>query len=133
MNAAFSIDVDPALDLVRIEMSGLFSPADIEAFLEARRRAHARLTCPPNAHLTLNDVRGMKIQPQEAVAAFQAMLADSAWRSRRLAFVVAPTLARGQLARALAGRPEARLFEDIAEAEAWLLAAEAPTLRSAAG
>lgn len=133
MSAKFSINVDPALDLVRIEMSGLFSAADIESFLEARRHAHARLRCRPNAHLTLNDVRAMKIQHQVQVGAFQAMLADPAYRSRRLAFVVAPTLARAQLARALAGRADTRLFNDSREAEDWLLAEEAPALRHAVG
>lgn len=124
MSATFTVTCDPDRDLISISMTGFFTPPEITAFLAARRAAHAELTCGPNAHLTLNDVRGMKIQPQRAVRTFQDMLADPAFRSRRLAFVVAPTLARGQLARALAGRPEAALFEDPAEAEAWLLDAE---------
>ncbi len=120
MGAKFSIAVEPDRDLVRIRMSGFFTPADITAFLDERRRAHAQLTCEPNQHLTLNDVRGMSIQPQDAVVGFQAMLSDPAHHSRRLAFVVAPTLARGQLARALSGR-NARMFTEVPEAEAWLL------------
>lgn len=121
MNATFSFEVDRARDLVRIEMSGLFAPDDIAAFLEARRRAHAELRCGPNQHLTLNDVRRMKIQPQDIVADFRYMLSEPAFRSRRLAFVAAPTLARGQLLRALQDR-EARCFETIEAAEAWLFA-----------
>ena len=121
MSASFSVTAEPDRDLVRIRMSGFFTPADIVAFIEERGRAHERLTCGPNQHLTLNDVRGMSIQPRDAVAGFQAMLADPAHRSRRLAFVVAPTLARGQLARALSDRGETRMFEDLREAEAWLL------------
>ncbi|MGQ0659671.1 hypothetical protein [Sphingosinicella sp.] len=121
MSASFSITAEPDRDLVRIRMSGFFTPADIAAFLDARARAHAQLTCGSNQHLTLNDVRGLSIQPQDSVAAFQTMLADSNYRSRRLAFVVAPTLARGQLARALSGRANTRMFEDPHEAEAWLL------------
>ncbi len=104
-------------------MSGLFTLADIAAFLEARQRAHDDLGCAPNAHVTLNDLRGMKIQSQEVVAAFRAMLADPAFRSRRLAFVAAPTLARGQLLRALQDRDNhARCFNSAGEAEAWLFA-----------
>ena len=121
MNASFSFDVDRARDLVRIQMAGLFTPDDIAAFLEARQRAHAELRCGPNQHLTLNDVRRMKIQPQDIVASFRYMLSEPAFRSRRLAFVAAPTLARGQLLRALQSR-EARCFETIEEAEAWLFA-----------
>jgi hypothetical protein len=121
MSAHFTIDVDPARDLVRIAMSGLFETADIESFLEARRQAHARLVCPPNCHVTLYDLRDMKIQPQDSVAAFRQMLSDPQYRSRRLAFVVAPTLAKMQLLRAIGGR-DARFFEHPAEAEAWLFA-----------
>ena len=135
MSATFSITADPDRDLIRISMAGFFMPEDIAAFLVERSRAHAKLRCGPNRHLTLNDVREMKIQPREAVAAFREMLADSNYHSRRLAFVVAPTLARGQLARALAGRRDVQLFVDPVEAEAWLFRAEdeqAP-LRRAAG
>ena len=123
MNASFSFAVDRARDLVRIQMAGLFMRADIDAFLEARRQAHDRLDCAPNRHVTLNDLRGMKIQSQEGVAMFRELLADPAYRSRRLAFVCSQTLARSQLMRALDGR-EARCFETIEEAEAWLFAEE---------
>jgi hypothetical protein len=119
MNASFSFDVDRMRDLVRIQMAGLFTSADIAAFLEARRRAHAELRCAPNEHVTLNDLRGMKIQSQEGVAAFRLMLSDPAFRSRRLAFVASQTLARSQLMRALDGR-EARCFDSVDEAETWL-------------
>lgn len=122
MSAHYSFETDRARSLVRIRMSGLFTLDDIQGFLAARREAHAMLGCGPNQHLTLNDLRGMKIQHQEVVAAFRDMLAAPGYRSRRLAFVVGPTLAKSQLMRALSGR-DARCFEDVASAEAWLLAA----------
>ena len=129
MDVTFSFSTDRTRDLVRIQMAGLFTRADIDAFLEERRRAHALLDCPPNQHLTLNDLRGMKIQSQEGVAMFREMLADPAYRSRRLAFVASQTLARSQLMRALDGR-EARCFDNVEEAEAWLLAEEAEEAES---
>ena len=119
MSGQFKIQVDPLRDLVRIRMSGFFATSDVERFIEERRRAHAQLRCAPNQHLTLNDVSGMKIQSQEVVAAFQAMMAESGYRSRRLAFVVSSTLARSQLMRACVGR-DMRCFEDVASAERWL-------------
>jgi hypothetical protein len=125
MDGKFSFEVDPSRGLVRIVMAGLFTLEDVEAFREARRDAHEALGWPKNAHATMNDLRAMKIQPQETVAAFYEVLADPDYRSRRLAFVAAPTLVRGQLQRALAGRDDARCFEDSAEAEAWLLEEEA--------
>ena len=120
MSAQYSVEADPARSLVRIRMAGFFSPEDIAGFIEARRAAHAELTCGRNRHVTINDLRGMKIQSQEIVDAFRAMLADPDYRSRRLAFVVSPTLARTQLMRALANR-DARCFGDPWKAEVWLL------------
>jgi hypothetical protein len=125
MKATYSFRIDRARALVRIQMSGLFTMADIAGFIEARQRAHAELGCAPNRHMTLNDLRFMKIQSQEAVTAFRELLADPAYRSRRLAFVAAQTLARSQLLRALDGRDDARCFDSVGEAEAWLLAEEA--------
>lgn len=122
MGAKFSFDIDPTRGLVRITMAGLFSLADIRAFFDARREAHEALGWPKNAHVTVNDVRAMKIQPQDSVAAFYEMLADPDYRSRKLAFVTAPTLARAQLVRALGGREDARCFGELADAEAWLFA-----------
>jgi hypothetical protein len=134
MKAEFSFEVEPARNLVRIRMAGFFRRADIAAFLEARRVAHQKLRCPPNAHVTLNDIRGMDIQSHDIVDAFQAMLAAPEYRSRRLAFVVGYTLARAQAIRALESR-SARWFTDPIQAEAWLMSAppEAMPLRRAAG
>jgi hypothetical protein len=123
MAAQFTVTADPARDLIRIKMSGFFTPADIEAFYAARAAEHAKLTCGRNSHLTLNDLTEMKVQAQDVVAAFQSLLADPAYRSRRLAFVVSRTLARSQLTRALDSRT-ARCFEDAATAQAWLLIAD---------
>lgn len=123
MTAHFTVQADPARDLIRIRMSGFFGEADIRDFYAARAVEHARLTCGPNQHLTLNDLRGMKVQAQDIVAAFQSLLADPTHRSRRLAFVVSRTLARSQLVRALDGR-DARCFEDVATAEQWLLSVD---------
>ena len=119
MEQKFSFDIDRSRGLVRISMAGFYTPEDIAAFVEARAKAHAALGWPPNEHVTLNDLRDMKVQPQETVAAFRDMLADPAYRSRRLAFVVSRNLARAQLSRALLGR-NAELFETVAEAEAFL-------------
>src|SRR5687767_5442344 len=107
-------------------MSGFFTEADIAAFVAARAKAHKALTCGPNQHLTLNDVRGMKIQSQDSVAAFRTMLASPQYRSRRLAFVVGPTLARHQLERAAAAADrDVRCFSDTVSAAKWLLEEEA--------
>lgn len=123
MNAHYSIQVDPARDLVKITLKGFFSPETLAAFMEDRRIAHQQLRCGPNRHLSLADTREISIQSQEMVGQFQAMLAAPAYRSRKLAFVVASSLARMQLMRAIGSR-SAECFTDIAEAENWLLTEE---------
>lgn len=125
MGAIFKIEADPVTNLVRHYLAGFFEAADVERYVAARDAAHAKLTCGPHAHVTLVDVRDMKIQPQEIVQAFGAVLANPRYRSRKLAFVFSLSLARKQLVRASEGR-SARFFTDIAEAEAWLLAADSP-------
>jgi hypothetical protein len=119
MSAHYHVSVDIARSLVRIWLGGFFTPADIAAFLAERNAAHAQLICAPNQHLTLTDVRDMKIQPQETVAAFRELLADRRHHSRKVAFVAAPSLAQMQLSRA-ADKRAARVFTDPAAAEAWL-------------
>lgn len=117
--ASFSITVDVPHSLVRITMSGFFEADDIAAFVKARDAAHQQLLSAPNQHVTLVDIREMQIQAQDSVAAFQRVLANPAIRSRRLAFVVARSLARLQVQRAADAR-DAVYFADVAEAERWL-------------
>ncbi len=122
MAGHFQIEVDAPRNLVRIAMSGFFTDDDIRAFLAERAVAHRQLRCGPNEHLTLNDMRGMGVRSQEAVESFRTMLAAPEFRSRRLAFVVTSPLSRMQLMRTIDGR-DARCFEDVADAEAWLFSA----------
>src|SRR5205085_12284279 len=76
MAAEFWIEADRDHGIIRIRMAGFFTPHDIQRFLEARRVAHDSLGCAPNAHLTLNDIRGMTGQLQVTVDAFQEELDD---------------------------------------------------------
>lgn len=120
MTARYTILVEPTRDLVRITMSGFFTPDDVARFMGDRDVAHARLRCAPNQHVTINDLRGMKIQSQESVAAFNALLSSPRHRSRRLAFVIGTTLARMQLLRVVGNR-SVRFFDDPRTAEAWVM------------
>lgn len=123
MHPGFSLQVDRRRNLIRIVLTGLFMPDDVTEFLKARHEAHAQLTCAPGQHVTLTDLRAIRILPQATVDAWSAHLADPRTSVRRLAFVVAPTLVRAQLMRALANRDASRTrcFTDPVEAEAWLL------------
>ena len=119
MQPNFAFDVEPDRNLVRIWLSGFFSPADVAAFVEERDRAHQCLRCGPNKHVTLVDIREMAIQSQDSVAAFEQVLSNPAVKSFRLAFIIARSLSRMQIKRAAASR-KAGYFENIEDAEHWL-------------
>ncbi len=123
MEATFSIVNDVPHGLMRITMAGFFAPADIARFVAARDRELAALRTRPNEHLTLVDIRAMDIQAAQSVAAFGQLLADPRTVSRRIAFVIGRSLAAMQIRRAAQGR-DSRYFDDIADAEDWLLAAQ---------
>lgn len=120
MSAHYHFAIDPRQDLVRITMGGFFSEADIAAFARDQKRAYLELRCAANQHVTLVDMRAMQIQSQASVPQFQALMADPAMASRRIAFVVARSLARMQVKRATEGLPAA-LFMSAEEAEQWLM------------
>ena len=121
MNDKFDIYIDPSRDLVRIDLKGFFSIEDVQQFAADLRDKSRALTCGPNRHLTLCDVRSMNIQSQGAVGAFSQIVGSAEFRSRRLAFVTGSTLARMQAER-LKTRDGVEYFDDVATAETWLLA-----------
>ena len=132
MSDKFTFTLDRDRGLVRISMQGFYTLDDVAAFFEARRKAHAELGLPRNAHLTLNDLRGMQIQAQEVIQAFQLGLAVPEEKARKLAIVVDAAMARGQANRAI-NSADTHYFTDLASAEAWLFAeaAATPELRRA--
>lgn len=119
MAAKFTFRIDRSRGLVRIAMHGFYDLGDVAAFFDARRTAHAELGLPRNRHLTLNDLRGMHVQKQAVIEAFQLGLAVPEEKARKLAIVVDAAMARGQASRAIASA-DTRYFTDLAEAEAWL-------------
>lgn len=123
MRAQYRIDVDVSRSLVKIWLGGFFTAADVPSFIAERDAAHRKLKCAPNAHVTMTDVREMNIQPQDTVNAFRNLLSDKRHQSRKVAFVVASSLARMQLIRAAEGRV-ARLFGSPEEAEEWLFSSD---------
>jgi hypothetical protein len=123
MEPKFTFRIDRARGLVHIVMQGFYDLQDVGAYFDARRQAHAELGLPRNQHITLNDIRGMKIQQQEVVAAFQAGLAVPEEKARKVAIVVDTSLARAQALRAVQD-PTTRYFNNVAAAEAWLLEGE---------
>ncbi len=120
MDAHYTIETEPARDLVRITLSGFFSSGDVGRFNAERIAAYAAFGPAIKRHVTLCDVRALKIQPQEVVAAFAELAGDPRYISRRLAVVTGASLAKTQTKRATE-RDSVAYFSNTAEAEAWLL------------
>lgn len=119
MDACFSISVDPDRDLLHITLAGFFSVDDVARFSGAITTGLSQLHCGPNRHLTLVDIREMKIQSQSSVGEFQRVLVNARTRGRAIAFVVAQSLARMQAQRVASERFSA-YFETQEQAKNWL-------------
>lgn len=124
MPGTYSLSVDVEQSLVFIELQGFFTPEEIARFNQDRRAAYKRLKSAPHQHVTLVDMRQTQIQSQEAVTGFADCMADPTTRSRRIAFIISPSLARLQVKRAVGAR-DAGYFLTEEEAKAWLLSDQA--------
>ncbi|HUD95407.1 hypothetical protein [Sphingobium sp.] len=117
MDATFNFLVDVRRNLMRVNMAGFFSEDDVQRFANEYRSNLSKLNAP--GHLTLVDIKQMKIQAQSVVNGFSSLLASPDVRSRRLAFICSSTLARLQAQR-LTDREDVEFFDDEAKAERWL-------------
>ena len=123
MTASFRIDVEP-WGFLRFTLSGFFDAQAFGGFVAERERAFAKLTCAPNAHLTLVDLSECLLQPQAVAAAFQGLMSQAERRSRRMAFVFGASPTRMQVRRILAERDDIGFFIDEESAMAWLIERE---------
>lgn len=130
MAAVFDIAFDHTRGLMRITLGGFFGATEMADFVAAQAAAYRRMTTPRGQHVTLVDVRACKLQPQETVEAFRAILRDPAGQGRRLAFVTGASPVKMQIRRLLE-RDTARVFDDAESAETWLCAADDAAARAA--
>ena len=119
MSGEFSVEIDRPRNLLRVRMWGFYAIEDVARYHAAIDAASEELGGAPSRQRMLNDISGMQIQSQDVVAAFQNVMSDPKYRARRVAFVVASSLARMQLLRVIGSR-RAELFTREVEALAWL-------------
>lgn len=119
MAGHFTIDTDRGRGLLRVVMSGFYSPEDVKRYHAAVVAASSTLTQAPASQMMLCDISAMLIQSQEIVGAFREVMSDRRYARRRVGFVVGSTLARMQLLRIIGSRT-AHVFTSTADAEAWL-------------
>jgi hypothetical protein len=121
MEGKFTIFVDAAVGLVKLKVGGLFSPNDVEDFAAAQRTAYTELGEFQGRHRTLCDISECKIQYHQVMKAFGALLNDPALMSERMAVVTGSSPAKMQIS-GLINRETCRFFDNVRDAECWLLA-----------
>jgi hypothetical protein len=119
MTATHDIQLDPVRKLLTLTLTGFFDVSYVAIIREAIVEGIGKLGCPPNRHITLVNISDSKLQAQDSVAAFGAIIVDPRIMSRRLAVVVGTSLARMQIRRILK-RDDAECFETVAAARLWL-------------
>lgn len=120
MKGWFAVTAERDVHLIRLTMGGFFDSATIQQLRAALVEAVSSLSCAPNMHVTLCDIRQMDIQSQERVGEFSRLVGSDDIRSQKLAFVTAKSLARLQ-AKRLTSREGVEFFGDMESALAWLM------------
>jgi len=119
----FGLDIDRALQLITVTVTGVLSPEDVGWIAEEVRAAILSLGPDAGRHRTLYDLRGVLVLPQEttdlALRSLRGGTPDI-W-ARRRAFVATTMLTKRQARRMAEARPGSSVFDDIGAARAWLL------------
>lgn len=119
----YTIEIEPERRLVRVVLAGFWSVEEANAFAAEQQAAVRTLGPPYGSHLTLADVRDFAVQKQEVSAAIRDLVLNAAATSSRIAVVGGSGLALLQFRR-ITQREGARQFDDLDEAERWLLASD---------
>jgi hypothetical protein len=116
----YTIDSDPPHRLLRLVLSGFWTEEEARAFARDQQAAVRRLGPPFGTHLTLADLRSFALQTHEVSEVIRQLVINAAATSKRIAMVGGEGLARMQFKR-ITARDDARMFDTVEEAEAWLL------------
>ncbi|MGY4395461.1 hypothetical protein ACVWZA_000622 [Sphingomonas sp. UYAg733] len=119
MKPEFTVDaIQP--DLWRMRLSGFFDAAAAERLRMHSDAVLEELTCAPNEHVTLADLTGMLIQPQDLIPTFSSLFSRPTQRSRRMAIILGTALQRIQVKRLIGDRTDIAFFADETTAMTWL-------------
>ncbi len=129
MKSSYSVSIDRSRGLLRLVLGGFFDLDTVAQFAAERDDAVRRLGRAPNQHVTLCDIRTQMISAPPVTAAFQQMIGDPRFSSRRLAFVVSGALEKLQTRRTASLRDDVGYFNEVADAEAWLTEREPADVR----
>lgn len=119
----FEVEIDYAARIISVRMSGVLSIDQAHACARAKEAAVHDLGLPYDAHSTLVDVRGLRLQTQEVFAIFTNFVATTKHKSRKIAVVAGEGTARMQFRRVAERAPlrdDLRFFTLVDEACDWL-------------
>lgn len=114
------ITTDPARKLICVVMHGMLTVPDVEAFGRAKEDAVRAMGLASGDYLLLVHARGNLVQTQEVMEALSGLIVGATVKARRIATVRDGVLTRMQARRMSKLRDDYEVFDDIAEAEAWL-------------
>ena len=111
---------EPKRKLVRAFMRGLLSIEEVEQFSRDEQAAVRSMGLGSGEFVLIIDALGGQTQTQEVMAAFHALLLNTPMKARKVATVRHGTLDRMQSRRISEARATAQVFDNLADAEAWL-------------
>jgi hypothetical protein len=120
----YTFVIDPKRKLIRSWIEGFLTTQEVEEWSREEQAAVVTLGCKSGEFLLLVDTSRCAIQSQEVVALFQHIIANSTYKSRRIAIMQGGSLTKMQTRRIVAGNDHIRHFAATDEAEAWLFADE---------
>ena len=112
---------EPARKLVRAFMRGLLSVEEVEQFSRNEQDAVRSMGLGTGEFVLLIDALGGQIQTQAVMNAFQNLLLNTPMKARKVATVRRGALDRMQSRRISEIRATAQVFDNLDDAEAWLL------------
>jgi hypothetical protein len=121
-----TITTDRLTGVIEVTVSGFWTVSHVQSYREdlvRELREMARLGVDTK---TLYNYTDAAIQSQEVVAAMKTLAADPDLANRRTAMYTEGMLARMQVGRVSALRPDMKVFTDRGSAMAWLLAPQEP-------
>jgi hypothetical protein len=114
----FVVQSFPERHYIEVKLSGFFTEGDMAKFLEALVAERAKLDPDLSKRRTLYDVSEFRMQAQDTVEAFAAMIADPSNQPGRLAVYVGDAAVRMQVNRVV--HKDSLVATDIEAAQKWL-------------
>lgn len=119
------IHIDHARKLIDVRIAGFVTAEDAGWMGEEVRAAILSLDAEPETHVTLYDVTGLSVAPQETIEAVKSMFANPEVRplwARKVAIVTKSALGKMQFRRLREARGDIAIFTERDEAIEWLFA-----------